>query len=72
MMTVSGAELFGEFGGVAVRQRQEDHVMAGERVGSVGSSTRSASGSRCGWCSASVVPALAAAVSAPMVSRPSA
>src|SRR6478609_422182 len=39
---------------------------------SVASSTRPTNGSRCGWCSATVVPALAAAVSAPMVSRPSA
>ena len=36
------------------------------------SSTREASGIRCGWCSARLVPALAAAVSAPIVSRPSA
>src|SRR6478736_3125848 len=39
---------------------------------SVASSTRPTNGRRCGWCSATVVPVLAAAVSAPMVSRPSA
>lgn len=39
---------------------------------SVGSTTRWASGVRCGWCSPSVLPALVAAVSAPILSRPSA
>ena len=35
--------------GLAVRQREEDDVVAGERLGVVSSSTRSASGTRCGW-----------------------
>ena len=66
------AEPLGQLCRVAVRQGQKHDVMARQHPRVGGSRTREASGSRCGWCSASVVPALAAAVSAPMVRRPSA
>ena len=68
-----GAELFGQRGRMAVRQAQEHHVMAGQHAerrwppARAGPTAAGADGAR-----ASVVPALAAAVSAPIVSRPSA
>ena len=61
------AQLGGEGGGLPVRQGEEDDVVAGEAsAASVSPSTRSASGSRCGWSAPSVAPALEPAVRAPI------
>ncbi len=49
-----------------VRQGEEDDVVPGEALGVVGPRTRSASGSRCGWCSPRSEPAFEAAVRAPI------
>ena len=54
-----------EGGGVAVREGQDDGVVAGEHLGVVSSSTRSARGVRWGWIAPSGWPAFDDAVSAP-------
>ena len=52
------AEVRGDLGRVTVWQREENDVVAFQRrQRSSRSSTRSASGSRCGWCANSVLPA---------------
>ena len=65
------AELLRQLRRVPVWKCEEHHVVVGQYVDLGGLEYPLSQRNRCGWWSASALPALAAAVSAPIVSRPS-